>query len=631
MSDPNIGRKVFNRYELIEPIGQGSMGKVYLAGDSLLGGVPVAVKFLSQTLLTENMRTRFFREAMTCAQLGQKSMHVVRVSDYGVNEEDIPFYVMEYLKGESVGRLVRKKPLPVPRFLDLTKQILLGLRTAHNGILVEGEVVPIIHRDIKPSNILVTSDPSMGELVKILDFGIAKLMQAGSEQTSTFMGTLAYASPEQMEGRELDGRSDIYSLGVMMYQMLSGTLPVKPKKNTFGSWYKVHRLATPQPLFEFDQLQAHGALNDIVMACLSKQREDRPASIDQIIESISAIKAQVGTQENVESSYQVSQPESSPCTELSSLSRSSLGIGTQQGQKSSSGSSGARDNAEEKDSRRKSTQHKSTQRKSTQRRSLTEDESLIRDLEALLDDGNDGDDGSAKKSKVSSEVPADSASPESIPQPPTEETIYLQQKWPPEMPIAQIVFPRLVMPTAAVSMPTGTSQLSSECEQPPPEGPMPALWAMMAESEIKRRIRDVRYNNFLCTMSPHPMVLWLTAFYSKVEGPRWLPCYLDLKEGISQNILWRLSETQHYRILFFTKEAPNHCVHLRKLTVATNQLKLFKEWAISAKSHRTVGSPQASKAMLKQELENNLKPKILMDFAAMHSDTQSGVEPSLIV
>ena len=295
MSDPNAGRKISNRYELLEAIGQGSMGKVYLASDSLLGGVPVAVKFLSQTLLNEDMRERFLREAMTCAQLGQKSMHVVRVTDYGVNEDDVPFYVMEYLKGESIGRIVRTEPLPVPRFLELLRQILLGLKTAHGGILVKGEIVPIIHRDIKPSNVLVTSDPSMGELVKILDFGIAKLLQAGSEQTSTFMGTLAYASPEQMEGRELDGRADIYSLGVMMYQMLSGMLPVRPINNTFGSWYKVHRLAQPKPFADLEiGLQVPQALEDIVMACLAKQRQDRPETIDRIMEAIAPLKIALG-------------------------------------------------------------------------------------------------------------------------------------------------------------------------------------------------------------------------------------------------------------------------------------------------------------------------------------------------
>ena len=358
MSDPNTGRKISNRYELIEAIGQGSMGKVYLAGDSLLGGVPVAVKFLSQTLLNENMRERFLREAMTCAQLGQKSMHVVRVTDYGVNEDEVPFYVMEYLKGDNVGQIVQKQPLPVPRFLGLVRQVLLGLRTAHNGILVKGEMVPIIHRDIKPSNILVTSDPSMGELVKILDFGIAKLLQAGSEQTSTFMGTLAYASPEQMEGRELDSRSDIYSLGVMMYQMLSGTLPVKPKSNTFGSWYKVHRLAQPKSLTAF---KVPKALDDVVMACLAKQREDRPNTIDDIISAFEPLEKRFG------SGFQISQRINTTLSKLPVVSKSRA--------------------SEQGDSLDLSVEH----------------------------------------------PPEQSA-----------DNFYLQQQWPAEMPIAQIVFPRLL-------------------------------------------------------------------------------------------------------------------------------------------------------------------------------------------
>jgi serine/threonine protein kinase len=101
MSDSNLGCKLANRYELLEPLGQGSMGRVYLAEDTLLGSVQVAVKFLSQTLLNENMRDRFMQEAMTCAQLGQRSIHVVRVTDYGVNDEGVPFYVMEYLQGQS--------------------------------------------------------------------------------------------------------------------------------------------------------------------------------------------------------------------------------------------------------------------------------------------------------------------------------------------------------------------------------------------------------------------------------------------------------------------------------------------------------------------------------------------------
>lgn len=530
MSDHNAGRKISNRYELIETIGQGSMGRVYLAGDSLLGGVPVAVKFLSQTLLNENMRSRFFREAMTCAQLGQKSMHVVRVSDYGVNEDDIPFYVMEYLKGENIGRIVQKKPLPVPRFLGLLRQILLGLRTAHNGIFVKGEIVPIIHRDIKPSNILVTSDPSMGELVKILDFGIAKLLQAGSEQTSTFMGTLAYASPEQMEGRELDNRSDIYSLGVMMYQMLSGTLPVKPVNNTFGSWYKVHRLTQPRSFAEFQlDLKIPRTIEEIVMSCLAKKREDRPKSIDQIIDAIAPLEDRFG------SGFQISQRIN---TVLSKL--------------------------------------------------------------PVVESKKPAESADITPSRIESAVGLASHLL-------SEDSFCLQQRWPAEMPVAQIVFPRLL------------SQDSIK---------MPTLWAMMPTAEIEQRICNTRYNNFMCTMSPHPMVLWLTAFYNRLEGPRWLPCYLDLKAAASQQILWHLAESQRYRILFFTKEAPHQCLHVRQLNVAASQRKLFKEWATTARTFPSIGEPQESKALLKRELENNLKQRILMNFEAMHSDA-TGMDASL--
>ena len=296
MTDNNFGRRLANRYELMDSIGQGSMGKVYLAEDMLLGGVPVAVKFLAHTLLTKKMRQRFMSEAMTCAQLGNNSMHVVRVTDYGVTDDEIPFYVMEYLKGKNLGQVIHPKPLPIPRFLDFTRQICLGLETAHKGIILKGNVIPIIHRDIKPSNILVTQSTSVGELVKILDFGIAKLLQAdNSEQTSSFMGTLAYASPEQMEGQELDKRSDIYSLGIMMYQMLTGSLPFRPKNNTFGGWYKAHRSQQPTPL---DGLSPYGALprllKDTIMSCLEKDRDQRPSNVSQLLDRLAPLENRFG-------------------------------------------------------------------------------------------------------------------------------------------------------------------------------------------------------------------------------------------------------------------------------------------------------------------------------------------------
>lgn len=295
MTDPNIGRVLINRYELIELIGQGSMGRVFGAKDLLLGGVPVAVKFLSQTLLNQKMRDRFEREATTCALLGQRSMHIVRVTDYGIDDrDDVPFYVMEYLQGESLSEVIMRHPLTLPRFLSITRQICLGLQCAHQGIPIGGQVSPIIHRDIKPSNILVTRVDGMGELVKILDFGIAKTLQADSGQTGCFMGTLAYSSPEQMEGQELDGRSDIYSLGVMMFQMLTGKMPINADTHTFGGWYRAHREQAPRAVSAVSaDLRIPKSLEALIHSCLAKSPSDRPQSAQEIIEALAPLEKRI--------------------------------------------------------------------------------------------------------------------------------------------------------------------------------------------------------------------------------------------------------------------------------------------------------------------------------------------------
>ncbi|MGD1948768.1 MAG: serine/threonine protein kinase [Leptolyngbyaceae cyanobacterium] len=489
MTDNYFGRRLANRYELMDPIGQGSMGKVYLAKDTLLGGVPVAVKFLAQTLLNEQMTQRFMHEAMTCAQLGNNSMHVVRVTDYGVTEEEVPFYVMEYLKGKNLGQVIQSHPIPVKRFLDFTRLIWLGLAKAHEGIILDGRVVPIIHRDIKPSNILVMQSASVGELVKILDFGIAKLIQDGiSEQTSSFLGTLAYASPEQMEGQELDNRSDIYSLGVMMYQMLTGSLPLCPNVNTFGGWYKAHRSQDPIPL---EGLSPYGKLpqrlKDAVMACLAKERSNRPANVNQLLAHFEgSIKA------------------------LPSPSKA-LEVAPKEFQQS-------------------------------------------------------------KESQQSEE-----------------DRLYRQQVWPKDKPVAEIVFPRL---------------LSLE------EHVLPTLWVMLSPQEIEQRISNTGYNNFLCTLNPYPMVLWITAFHGKVQGPRWLSSYLDLKNPHHGRIAWHLAENTTYQVLFFSKAFPNSFVRSRRLHIAPPQQKLLKEWVIRARTTLAVGNAQDSKNMLKKEFNDKLKPQM---------------------
>ncbi len=293
MSDPNVGRKLSKRYQLQELIGTGAMGRVYRAKDTLLGGVPVAVKFLSMSIQTNKkmrLQERFEREAKTCAILGQKSIQIVRVMDYGVDEHNTPYYVMEYLQGKSLSYIIRKQEMSLLRFLSMARQICLGLQCAHDGISVDGKIYPIIHRDIKPSNMLVIVDPTFGELVKILDFGIAKLLQSNTQQTNYYLGTLAYSSPEQMEGKELDNRSDIYSLGVMMFEMLTGKLPLTAPTHSFGAWYKAHHFQEPRSFAEVDtNFDIPKSVQDLVMTSLAKKPSDRPQNISDIIQTLAAI------------------------------------------------------------------------------------------------------------------------------------------------------------------------------------------------------------------------------------------------------------------------------------------------------------------------------------------------------
>ncbi|ERN41261.1 serine/threonine protein kinase [Rubidibacter lacunae KORDI 51-2] len=285
--DINRENLLADRYQLVELVGKGAMGEVYRAKDVLLGRLTVAIKFISQALLNDKRRDRFEQEATICALLGEKSIHIVQVRDYGVDNRDVPFYAMEFLEGSSLSDIVKIQPLPLVRFVNFSRQICLGLQCAHQGILYEGEICPIVHRDIKPSNILIVQDPTLGELVKILDFGIAKLVQTNQSQTHSFQGTLAYCSPEQMEGKELDNRSDIYSLGVMMYEMLTGEMPILPEHNSFGGWHKAHRHSPPDPFQP--SLNIPKKAEELILGCLAKSPQARPQTISEVLEELNAL------------------------------------------------------------------------------------------------------------------------------------------------------------------------------------------------------------------------------------------------------------------------------------------------------------------------------------------------------
>lgn len=295
--DDYIGHFLNNRYLIRDLIGKGGMGRVYLAEDTAKGGMPIAIKILSLSLSNQQMSQRFAREIFIGAQLGRKSKHIVRILSYGVTEDKTPFYVMEYLQGKNLKQILKIQPLTISKFLEICNQICLGLQCAHQGISLKGEIYPIVHRDIKPENIFIAEDSKKGEIVKILDFGIAKFLteRSGMTLTDSFIGSLPYCSPEHMEGRKLlDVRSDIYSLGVLMFEMLTGKHPFQTKSNSFGTWYQAHRFQMPPTVEEVNpQVKIPEILEKILMTCLAKEVSDRPQNINQILEDLEKVSVQI--------------------------------------------------------------------------------------------------------------------------------------------------------------------------------------------------------------------------------------------------------------------------------------------------------------------------------------------------
>ncbi|GAB4217887.1 MAG: hypothetical protein OHK0012_24220 [Synechococcales cyanobacterium] len=284
MKDPYLHQVLLERYHLTRLLGEGAMGRVYLATDRMLGDVSVAIKILTQPLTEPRMQQRFRQEAMACAALGQKSLHVVRVSDFGITDWGSPFYVMEYLRGRTLRELIAPGLAP-ERWLSLTRQMVLALKAAHEGIVLQGHTVQVIHRDLKPANVMVIPDDSLGELVKLVDFGVAKLLtdQGHVSLTHSFVGTLAYASPEQLEGLPLDPRSDLYSLGIILYQMACGKVPFIASTDTFAGWYQVHHKQRPAALPEAITRTFPRAWQEVIHACLEKNPDHRPSSAAAIL------------------------------------------------------------------------------------------------------------------------------------------------------------------------------------------------------------------------------------------------------------------------------------------------------------------------------------------------------------
>jgi len=277
-----IGRTIAGRYRLLRLVGEGGMGSVY-EGEQLLGTArrSVAVKLLRPEWSHDvGVKARFHREAETVARL--EHFNTVRIYDFGATEEGTLFIVMEYLEGHSLARVLRDQgPLPPERVLHIVRQVVASLTEAHG--------LGIVHRDLKPDNILLLEHfASQRDVVKLVDFGIAKGQPAAGAATTkltefgAFVGTPAYMSPEQFSASSVGPESDIYSLGVTTYQMLTGRLPFDAQ--TALEWARAHMVTPPPPL---GNEAIPKAMERAVLRALAKDTTERPASATQFLQELS--------------------------------------------------------------------------------------------------------------------------------------------------------------------------------------------------------------------------------------------------------------------------------------------------------------------------------------------------------
>ena len=268
--DPRVGLILDSKYRLLESLGHGGMGSVFRA-ERLHIGDEVAVKLLHRDLVRERQALeRFRREAQTAARI--RHPNVVSIHDFndGASEATEAYIVMELVRGMSLGDLLRRDGRLSPqRAVRLMRDICAGVGVAHRQGL--------LHRDLKPDNVIVAPPSHEGdqETAKVVDFGLAKVRDvAGATaltQTGTVIGTLCYMSPEQCSGEELDARADVYSLGAMFYEMLTGSPPFRANNLTALIAKHLHEPPPPFP----KSLEISPALESVCLRALAKDRNRR--------------------------------------------------------------------------------------------------------------------------------------------------------------------------------------------------------------------------------------------------------------------------------------------------------------------------------------------------------------------
>jgi serine/threonine-protein kinase len=287
--DPLIGRTINGRFKIVSVIARGGMGKVYRAEQSPLNRV-CALKVLSPKYEGDRdpeFHKRFFLEASTAAKLSHPN--TVTIFDYG-QSDDVYFIAMEYIEGRTLHRVLRDEgTLSEARVVHIASQICRSLREAHG--------LGVVHRDLKPGNILLSERGDEHDNVKVLDFGLVKDVSGEAEdltQAGLFMGSPKYMAPEQILGGEISSCTDIYSLGVMMYEMLSGKVPFD--RGASVGTLMAHVNDVPPPIRTVNPgVQLSPSMEAVVSRCLEKDAAKRFPSMKELLNGLKRVGIENGT------------------------------------------------------------------------------------------------------------------------------------------------------------------------------------------------------------------------------------------------------------------------------------------------------------------------------------------------